>query len=69
MVVWGDEDLIVPRGTVDAYAAALPDARIEVMSGVGHRPEIEDVAGFVARVSSFLGEPLHSSAERKDPAC
>jgi pimeloyl-ACP methyl ester carboxylesterase len=69
MVVWGDEDLIVPRGSVDAYAAALPAARIEVLAGVGHRPEIEDVAGFVACVSSFLGEPLRAPAERKDPAC
>lgn len=69
MVVWGDEDLIVPRGVVDAYAAALPAARIEIMPGVGHRPEIEDVVGFVACLSTFLGEPPRAAAERKDPAC
>jgi pimeloyl-ACP methyl ester carboxylesterase len=66
MVVWGDEDLIVPRGAVDAYAAALPAARIEVLRGVGHRPEIEDVDGFVACVSDFLGDSRNAEAERKD---
>ena len=67
MIVWGDEDLIVPRGAIDAYAAALPDARVEILPGVGHRPEIEDVVGFVTCVADFLGAP--GAAERKDAPC
>ena len=54
LVVWGDEDLIVPRGAIDAYMQSLPKAQLSVLAGVGHRPEIEDVEGFVASVSRFL---------------
>lgn len=54
LVVWGEDDLIVPRGAVDAYMQALPKAQLVVLPGVGHRPEIEDVDGFVACVAGFL---------------
>jgi pimeloyl-ACP methyl ester carboxylesterase len=69
MVVWGDEDLIVPRGAVDAYAAAIPDARVEILPGVGHRPEIEAVDRFVECVSVFLNDGVRDAVERKDAAC
>ena len=68
MLVWGDEDLIVPRGAIDAYAAAMPDARVEILPGVGHRPEIEAVDRFVECVSDFLGG-VRDTAERKDAPC
>jgi pimeloyl-ACP methyl ester carboxylesterase len=54
LVVWGDEDVVCPRGEVDAFAAVLPKVQVEVLAGVGHRPEIEDPDGFVGVVSSFL---------------
>lgn len=54
LIVWGEEDVIVPRGAIDAYEAALPDAEIRILPGVGHRPEIEDVDGFVDCVSKFF---------------
>jgi pimeloyl-ACP methyl ester carboxylesterase len=69
MVVWGEDDLIVPRGAIDAYAAALPDVRVEILTGVGHRPEIEDVDGFVTCVSDFLRDERTGAAERKDAPC
>lgn len=54
LVVWGDEDKVVPRGVVDAYAEAIPGARLEVLAGAGHRPEVEDRATFVKVVTEFL---------------
>jgi len=69
MVVWGDEDLIVPRGAIDAYAAAIPDARVEILPGVGHRPEIEAVDRFVECVSDFLTDGLGDTAARKEEPC
>ena len=53
LVVWGDEDRVVPARFADAYGAALPGARVEHVPGAGHwpwydRPEIVD------RVAAFL---------------
>jgi pimeloyl-ACP methyl ester carboxylesterase len=57
LVVWGEKDQVVPRGCADAYVEALPSARLEVISGAGHRPEIENRDQFIAVVSEFLGAP------------
>ncbi|HRD99756.1 MAG TPA: alpha/beta hydrolase [Ilumatobacteraceae bacterium] len=54
LVVWGEDDLIVPRGAIDAYEEALPNVEVHILPAVGHRPEIEDVDGFVGCVSKFL---------------
>lgn len=56
ILVWGDEDVIVPKGCIDVYEAALPDARVEIIPGVGHRPEIEDADRFTKIVAGFLDE-------------
>jgi len=40
-VIWGDRDrLCVPAGARD-LAASLPHARIEMLEGVGHTPQVE----------------------------
>lgn len=57
LVVWGEDDRIVPRAVADSYARALPTARLEVIPGVGHRPEIEDRKRFIEVVSAFLNSP------------
>jgi pimeloyl-ACP methyl ester carboxylesterase len=54
LLVWGDDDLIVPRGCIDAYEASIPNTTTEVLAGAGHRPEIEDPDGFGAAVDRFL---------------
>ena len=54
-LIWGDADLIAPRGEIEAYQQALPKAALTVLKGCGHRPEIEDPAGFLAAVTTFLG--------------
>ena len=69
MIVWGDADLIVPRGAVDAYVAAMPAARVEILPGIGHRPEIEAVDRFVECVEDFLGDEVRGRAERKEAPC
>ncbi len=35
LVVWGDDDKIVPRSAGEVYAKALPKARFEIVAGVG----------------------------------
>lgn len=54
LIVWGEEDQVVPRGCAEAYAQAIAGSRLEVIAGVGHRPEIEDREQFVKVMSEFL---------------
>lgn len=57
LIVWGEEDQVVPRGCVEAYAAAIPGARLETIAGAGHRPEIEAPDRFVELVGGLLKAP------------
>lgn len=62
LIVWGEQDQVVPRACAEAYAQALPGARLEVIAGAGHRPEIEGRDRFIEIVSAFLAAP--SAADR-----
>jgi pimeloyl-ACP methyl ester carboxylesterase len=57
LIVWGEDDQVVPRGCAEAYQRALANSRLEVVPGAGHRPEIEDREQFVKVVSEFLQSP------------
>lgn len=54
LVMWGSDDLIAPRACAQGYVDSLPNARLERIEGVGHRPEIEDPERFVSAVTDFL---------------
>ena len=54
LLVWGDKDAVVPKGCIDAYQKALPQAKVAVISNVGHRPEIENSAEFLRVVKECL---------------
>jgi pimeloyl-ACP methyl ester carboxylesterase len=41
LVLWGESDRIVQPAYGQAYAAAIPGARFEVLSGAGHMPQME----------------------------
>jgi pimeloyl-ACP methyl ester carboxylesterase len=56
LVVWGDQDAIVPEAAVRAYAQGLPNARLEVLPGCGHRPELERSERFAALTRDFFGD-------------
>jgi len=57
LIIWGEQDQVVPRGCAEAYERAIPGARLEVVPGAGHRPEIEDRDRFVQLVAEFLETP------------
>jgi pimeloyl-ACP methyl ester carboxylesterase len=42
LVVWGAADPWLEPRFAEAYAAALPDARLELVSGAGHWPWLDD---------------------------
>jgi pimeloyl-ACP methyl ester carboxylesterase len=56
LVLWGEDDLICPRGCVEVYERAIPNSRLEPLPGVGHCPELEVPDGFTDVVEHFLKE-------------
>jgi pimeloyl-ACP methyl ester carboxylesterase len=54
LVLVGDEDLITPVAEAEAMAAALPDARLTVLPGVGHLSAMEAPDAFNAAVRGLL---------------
>jgi pimeloyl-ACP methyl ester carboxylesterase len=54
LLVWGEDDRIVPFEVIDQYARALPRARIETLEGAGHYVDIEQPEALAKLVSSFL---------------
>jgi pimeloyl-ACP methyl ester carboxylesterase len=54
LLLWGTADKVVPRGCIDAYQKAIPEAQIALIKDVGHRPEIENSAEFERLVTKFL---------------
>ena|SRR5579884_112513 len=56
MVVWGDDDKIVPRSAADAYARALPRARLEIVRDSGHFVDMEQPQALARLVTGFIEE-------------
>jgi pimeloyl-ACP methyl ester carboxylesterase len=56
LVVSGGRDRLVSEASFEYYAAAIPDARHEVLAAVGHIPMFECSAAFNALLRSFLDE-------------
>lgn len=46
LIVWGDRDLILPAGHLDAARARLPRARTHLFTDCGHMPQIERAEEF-----------------------
>ncbi|MCZ6887163.1 MAG: alpha/beta hydrolase [Gammaproteobacteria bacterium] len=42
LLVWGENDKIVPAQCADQYAKLLPNARVEIIKGAGHLVELEE---------------------------
>lgn len=54
LVVAGEDDLIAPPRYARQIAERLPQARLEIMPGIGHAPPIEDPRGFNRLLEGFL---------------
>lgn len=55
LVVWGEHDTIVPISTGEAYAAALPNGRLERVASAGHLIDLEQPQQLVTLVSGHVG--------------
>lgn len=54
LLVWGADDRLVPVANARAYAAALPQARLEIVEGAGHTVHVEKPDAVAALVVPFL---------------
>ena len=54
MVIWGDQDRIIPIEHAYAVHAVRPDCRLEVLDGVGHFPHVERPGDVVALLDDFI---------------
>lgn len=55
LIVWGDDDRVVPRSAADKYKAALPKAKLEIIKNCGHCVDMEKPAELVRLVTAFVG--------------
>jgi pimeloyl-ACP methyl ester carboxylesterase len=54
LVMWGDDDRILPEDPVRTYASSIRGARLRTFENVGHRPEIECAGEFLQELNEFL---------------
>jgi len=55
LVVWGDDDKIVPLSAGEQYRDRLPEARLEVVGSCGHFVEMERPEALADLIEAFLG--------------
>lgn len=65
LLVWGDEDRLVPLARGKQLQRAMPNARLEVVPACGHMPFIERPAEFLRLVRRFLAEPVVAGSPRR----
>src|SRR5436190_6808649 len=55
LVVWGDEDNVVPASAAKRYAEALPNAKLELVKASGHCVDMEQPEALARLVKNFIG--------------
>jgi pimeloyl-ACP methyl ester carboxylesterase len=53
LIVWGEQDSIIPPAHGYAAHEAMPDSRLELFPDAGHMPHHQDPARFAAVLSEF----------------
>ena len=56
LIVWGQQDAIVPLNAGQVFHEAIEGSRLSVLDNCGHRPEVEKSSEFVGIVHRFLSE-------------
>lgn len=54
LIVWGDQDRVIPVMHASVAAERIPGAWLEVMEGVGHVPQLEATDALAAVVEEFV---------------
>jgi pimeloyl-ACP methyl ester carboxylesterase len=69
LIVWGENDSIIPVAHGAAAHEAMPGSRFEVFAGAGHMPHGVDPERFAALLTNFWEstEPAHLAADHWQP--
>jgi pimeloyl-ACP methyl ester carboxylesterase len=67
LLIWGDQDRIIPVAHGYAAHEAVPGSRLEVLEGVGHFPHVESPAAVVDILDDFIAvaEPAAGLAQQQ----
>ena len=57
LLLWGDQDALVPRTEQDTLLAAIPGSRLVVYNGAGHSPNWEEPKRVARDIETFLRQP------------
>ena len=54
LILWGDDDKIIPPGYGPAFRDLIPGSRLDVFANCGHVPHIEATDAWVAKGAGFI---------------
>ncbi len=54
LIIWGEEDRVIPVEHAHAAHAAVPGSWLEIIEGVGHYPHVEAPDRFVEALTEFI---------------
>jgi pimeloyl-ACP methyl ester carboxylesterase len=54
LMIWGEQDRIIPVAHGYAAHQAVPDSRLEVLAGIGHFPHVESPTAVVDIIDDFI---------------
>lgn len=57
LIIWGKEDRVINYRNGEVFAAAIPNARLELMEGIGHAPMVEAPAESAELFRTFIEQP------------
>lgn len=56
LIVWGDDDKVIPPAYGPAFQKLIPGSRLEIMKNAGHTLQIEKADELAEMITSFVGE-------------
>jgi pimeloyl-ACP methyl ester carboxylesterase len=63
LIVWGDEDKIIPVGDASVFEELIPNSRKVIFEGTGHMAMLERPAAFNELLSEFIAEQPSSARD------
>ncbi len=55
LVVWGENDTLIPSGYAEEFRTRIAGSRVEIIPNCGHVPQVEQIERTWAAVTAFLG--------------
>jgi pimeloyl-ACP methyl ester carboxylesterase len=56
LILWGDDDKIIPPGYGPAFRDLIPGSRLAVIADCGHLPQVERMEEWTASIAGFIAE-------------